>query len=1195
MVNQTENIYKDTFVHDADGAYPAGWVCDTDCELPFKQGVMENGRFHLSPVSVASRHIAPVPALDSFELEFECRGDAFFSVRILNIFFHYSPEIRKGYVLRYSWGLNGGRTHYKQEGRKKYQAELFYYDGNLSADKYHFLTENRTEAFIDDLREDQQFKLSLDASGKLVFMHGGRTILNADCSGAPGKGYIAFSRSDCKGALSINNISIGTQDEIAENIVRPETATVFPHAENRILSDYIFKISTVLKNEKTYLKALLEGGPSTESEYPDIERQRFGEKFTNPYIRIEDRHGGTVEKFYIFKGSIGLDEFHWNESCSVLTPADATCPVSREVMLVNFPEESSLFIGYDHYFAEDSICMEGGPAEALIGKDGEVLWSGSRFGKGDFQLRLISPPDKKICSRIPEDIPDYDQALAFARNNHFFIEDETIRFQISMDCRDNAVIPEALKSTITIEDVFGKKISEVFEVSINASENIPEIPGAKRYRTFWFNIKPLPAGIYHINAQVKGLGGDAEIRRAFEVMPENPGEKCAPLASGLPELYPNILSGIRNEHFHPWGAETLDSIHYNSGGNNYFKVVMNLRAPELLRVYGRKYKCWLKPWRTVFEERGIEPNAEIIKHCDSVYLPISRRLHGDIWGLDHYRDAFRFNTLLKFLKSDEFSACSGCILDCEKLSERGAEKGLTADEFKDLVKNHWPAWTQFYCREMFSVFAEYQQRIQAINPGCKTFVLGGTYPPYNCGYKTGHYGLSCGWNLRGGISRYLTGENGFEDYPYSSGYPVVRGVGHLMSSKLEDPELTIFPEVFGINGETLDPRVVLANPPHGRSNPPVGFMEGLFYEYSFAACWFNSKGFNFWTDHGYYPKTWSRKNYAEMLYAYEFISITKPVKPVRAPAYAYSRAACFAHGDMIEPYSENCSGVFNTAEEGGAFAYEQARNAGVQAGFIFRLEDCAKLNPGDVDFLVIPPMCGVDEDVRNAIRELHEQGVGLLGFEDASGLEDLFGIEKNSPETAGVISSAGDFLDTKLADVSEITGHDMCVINYKTKEAKNLLVNENGFPVLTLNRTPYAKTAFFTIPPTLVKRSNTAHVNGGQRSNSVLINLAAAMVQKMISRPVVTTTAGLLKAFEDEQGNFHIIISENRCPEKGKPIRPLVKINLPGIREEDVSCNKDLEILGITPSTTCLKLRLREYESARISICNNQKGRIITK
>lgn len=1188
--------FTDSFSHDVQNSYPSGWICDTLFELPFKQGSVRDGRFHLDPCGTESRHIIPSPDLETFKLEFDCQGDSFFPKRCLNVFFHYNQDRRQGLMIRYEWGAKGRKTHWKQtDAPGNYRCQIVKYDGTAPQNEEILLRDVELEGFVENLDVPQNFQLEFNRERRLVFTHGGHVVMDARIprdADWRNRGTIAFSRSDHAGALSLKNVAVLSDETVNEVVIRKQTKTRFPSSVNRLVSSYCFHVGITSKVtgdcSRKYLNLELSGGPSKEPIYPEIDRQRFNEKMTNPYVRIEDRQGETLGKYYIFKGDVGLDSYHWNTSCSVLLPADGICPLTREVMLADPPDDALFFIGYESYFAEDSIGASGGPAEVLINADGDVLWFGEKFEKGDAAISLRSPIDEALRERIPEDIPFFEDALAFAQNNHFFVQGEKTKFQVSIDSRDDMLSREILKARIRVEDVFGERIRGEYDVNVTIEETISAIPGAKRFRTTFFDIPELPVGVYHLNVEVEGFGDARRVRRAFEVMPRDPCEKSAPLVSGLPELYPNILSGITNEHFHPWGAETLDAVHYNSGGNNYFKVARTWRVTELLHAYGRKFNCWLKPKKTIFDERGIEPNADLIRRSDGVHITLSRMSHGDLWGRERYGDPRRFGVLLEFLRSDAYEKVKNAHLDYDTLRSRGPGEALTTDEYEELVSSHWKAWTKFYCEWNRLEYQKRFRRIKEINPTCEPFVHGGTYPTYASGYKMGYFPLSCGFDLRDGQSEFLTGPNSFEDYPYSSGYPSARGICHLMASKLEDPELKLFPESFGVNGETLDPRVVAAHPPYGRSNPPRGFLKTLFFEYSFAAVWFDAKGFNFWNDHGYHVKTWSRENYSEMLEAYSFISKVKPQKPLRAPAYAYGREACLAHDEFNEDLGGVNSTVVNTAEEVGAFAYERGRTAGLQAGFVLRLEDCGELQADDVDFLVIPPLTGVDEKTKRAIRELHERGVPLLGFEDASGLEDLFGIEESVPIQASEITPDEEMLTTNLASLREETKHPLCVIKHKLKGARGLLKDASGAPVLTMFESGHAKTAFFTLPPTFVKRSRNSIPTYGQRSNSELVNQATGLVQKMLSRSHVTTSAGTLIAFEDEKNDIHVIVSENSCPLPGKTIRPFMKFNIPKIRPEDISADGDFELLTSDDKSASLRFSLDAYQTMRFTIRRNE-------
>ncbi len=660
-------VFEDDFSRNPDDAYPDGWACENDCEWPFRQGVVKDGAFHICPASHTNKHLPLTPPLADFRLELAAAGNPFFSTAGLDIYFRYDRETRRGLLLRYAWGICGVQTHYTQEPVPEYVCALFDYDGARAAGKRKLLAEQKTGGFLADLSRAQALVLTVNGNC-IVCRHDGVTVFEhtlAAAAAAPPTGMLALSRADKSGDLSLRKITILAPAAADCAVIRRETKTEFPAEIHGIISPFYFHVAAEREPGRVRLRLKLTGGPSQTPVYPDIDRQRFNEKMINPYVRIEDGHGNELGKYLIFRGTVGLDAFHWNTACSVWEHADAAGPLERDVFIEALPERAAIFIGYDHYMAEDSICSQGGPAEALIDAEGNVLWAGAALPEGGVQMEVQSPADKEICRRIPHNIHDYQGALAFARRNHFFIQGEPVRFQARVASRDATIEKSMLRAEVRLENVFGEPAGKPFKVPFRSVAPLAGFPAAFEYLTAWFKFPDLAVGVYHIRVRLAGAGGNMEVRRAFEVMPENPADKPAPLVSGLPELYPNILSGIKNEHFHPWGGLVADTAHYNSGGNNYFKVARAWNAPDLLHAYGRKFNCWLKPWCNVFEEKGIEPNRDLIEKSDGAHITISRFRNGDLWECALPRSApFCADRVLARDDAPRRKACS--ILICWK-------------------------------------------------------------------------------------------------------------------------------------------------------------------------------------------------------------------------------------------------------------------------------------------------------------------------------------------------------------------------------------------------------------------------------------------------------------------------------------------------------------------------------------------------
>jgi hypothetical protein len=1174
-------IFKCNFDTAEDNSYPDGWIFEQNCELPYKLGAVLGGEFCL--MGKGNRHLPIIAPVRDFDINFNVRGDHFYSTMGLEIYFRYDPAAREGWVLRFDWGVSGGRTNWEQSILDDYTCELFRYRGCKPFEKYQSFFQKTVAGYMKDLSISQKINLSC-INNILTFKHCNSAAITMSIpAGFPESGNIAIDRTHSRkiygcGGLRISSFAISSNSELSEKELRPETTTKFPSDINGIISPYYFHISASEGNGFSILHAKVTGGPSTEALYPDINRCRFGEKMFNPYIRIENAAGDEIGKYLIVKGSVGLTDFNWNIEASVMTPADFECPIERKMVLpCPLPAGARIFIGYERYESEDSICLSGGPSEALIDADGKIIFSGPRLLKDEARFSIVSAEDKEICSRIPKDIPFHDDGLSFAKKNHFFVSGEKIKFRVDLFSRDENITQDSIRAIIEIEDVFGERIASNQQISFKKSVPLAGIEDSSVISTAYFTLPDLKVGVYHIRVKISGAALP-EQRLAFEVMPENPKDLPAPLASGLPRLYPDILSGIKGEHFHPWSNTVSDVCHYNSGGNNYFKVARKWRAAELLHVYGREWICWLKPWKTVYDERGIEPNKDLIGQADAAFNDMHRH---DLWAPECYYHEFVFNNLLEFLKSDRFSPVENGVLSYEAVLARAGERGISRPQFLELFNENWKKWLMFFTEKNMALLKSKSERVAKINPECKPFMFAPFYPVYCSSYKSGYFQFHFGIDPRA-LDELLPGPNAFEDYPYSSGYAIARGIYQLSSCKMEAPKTKLYPEVFGINGETLDPRVVFANPPLGQSDPPSGFLTKQFYEYSYAAVWLDKSGFNFWNDHGYYPKTWDRENYQEMLDAYSFISKIKPDRPLRTSAFVFSRDACMSHPDYYDSDDDlflNGS-VVNTAEECVAYAYEKARAAGHLAGFTAKLEDIALLDPADVDTLVLPPLCGVSDELKCEIRKLFSKGVALLGFEDVSGLEDLFGIEKAPDSKAGKIIPGNHPSAKALEGMSEKAEHELCVIRHRLAGAQTLLETEKGAPILTI----CGKAAFFALPPTFINRARTMTPAYGQQSKSALADKAIQLAMSLIDDKEVECSAGTLIGFRDTNGDTHIIISEDRCPEKGRTIRPLVKIKISDMKEGDISSDKKFELIEINSKEALLRFSLKAYETAKIRI-----------
>jgi len=213
------------------------------------------------------------------------------------------------------------------------------------------------------------------------------------------------------------------------------------------------------------------------------------------------------------------------------------------------------------------------------------------------------------------------------------------------------------------------------------------------------------------------------------------------------------------------------------------------------------------------------------------------------------------------------------------------------------------------------------------------------------------------------------------------------------------------------------------------------------------------------------------------------------------------------------------------------------------------------------------------------------------------GLEDLFGVaptESARPvRWLSVASDSAENVSRVLAGMGlkpERTRHPLCQGFYKSAGARVAMAGGEkegclDVPVLLTNQTGWGRTALFNVPPTVVCRERfPLKTHYGCPSVSRLMNYGIAACMRWLGRPVVETSAGKLIGFRDAAGRIQIIVEEDAYPAKASLIQPLVTIHLPGIKEENIRCDKPFVFERMRDGGTGLRLMLQPEESAWISI-----------
>lgn len=1173
--------YHDTFASHADDEYPVGWQLERHSALSHRHAYVQNGAFAL--MLPGNRHLPVTPNLDDFTLEAVCRGGAHFREATgLVLFFRYAPRTQCGYYIHLQWGRAGVRAAF----------------GICERGALRPLQERRVEQPAVPVETSCAIRLTV--SGARFEAACGDTVFEPfeDPSRTFSAGRVAVDHSGAADHkvlgrhVFLESFHVAAARELNARTVWSPVRIELPSGLNGMQKPFVFELSAHDFGGCTLLAVRLSGGSIHQPPECPGGFYTCNEELIRPYVRLETVSGAEFGRCCLVNGMVGLRVSEDLRNFRFY-PADAECPLERTFYFDEFPPNARLFVGYAFYRHQLAPYQSGGPIEVWADPaDGRLKYVGAPLQAGIRALEVHSPDDKAILRRLPADDPRRERALAFARANHFFVEGEPCAFRALLRFRDPTCLAAEWRADARLENAFREALPakprlEAVPAEDPLSDSLSRELGVVTLACAITVPEALPVGVYHLVVSWNEGGKTvAETRRAFEVMPTDPRGLPAPLVSGLPELhsFPDEARGVTTNAFDPWAGETVDVCHYLTGVYYQADFARAQKVWKTLHAYGRQFQFIQRNCGT----RNSADYVDVIREADLVCATpagMSRRF--DLWKRAIYRGEV-LETLRRFV--DEHVPDAD---ERRRLTEADPVKGvLTPAAFTRLVERYWKPWLDAMSRFANGIYREGGAAwVRSLNPRARWTLLYAVCPPYASNYKAGYFPLYTGFDVTLPPIR-TWGPLFLEDYPLLCRYAIWRGVFQLAALKLVAPDMTLFLEMYPGASVPVDGLLMSGNPPYSLCRAPPAYFRKRLLAFTAGAVWFGPNGFSYWKDNGFHARSWEREHYDVLLETWGQIRNLRPAKPVRSAAYAFSFEACRRHPDYLhqDPSSAWGEDVYNTAEESTAYAYDQAQGNGTPIGFLLDLNAVGKLDPADTDTLVLPPLGGLEPGLLKAIRELHSRGVNLVGFEDITGLEDLFGVApRDAAPVAGIRLNperADESPWSELAGLEENCGHPLCRTCYRLNGARAVL---DGFdcagapvgPVLTWHRTAWGETALWCVPPTVVNRADQRiYVQYGQACLSQLMNRAMALVLRRMARPLVETSVGKVLAFHSADGAVRVIVMEDAWPDTPRAIEPRVTLRLPGVRPEAITCDRPFAVLSAVPGAVSLRLHLDPHDSA---------------
>ena len=895
---------------------------------------------------------------------------------------------------------------------------------------------------------------------------------------------------------------------------------------------------------------------------------RVAERLTEPYLRVETPDG-EYRNILLYNGFRPLRLTREIRGKSVVNKG---WPAEGVYVFRDFPEDFTLAAGYNYFMSTPWRFAANGPYEQIRARDGELVYEGDSVRGSRVAEKAVPPADNATARALPKDLPRYAEALAHAQKGGFFREGEDVSFVVETTWRGDRWAKDEALGQPEFKTVFGEPIEGAeMKVEEIADDVLPG--GLRRVRRRVSLAKNPGHGVWKLALR----GGKDEI---FEVISEAPDAAPPPVASGLPFLVsmPNETKDLEQNAFDPWnffyGVE-----HYYAVDNQYPAVGEALQVWRALPLYNRGWWCW--NWsrnsddydQYTLRNRTLIRNSRFFGGYDNRTQKSARY---DFSWLAAYRD--HQMKLVRDYVAERKPPLKKLTL--ERLNECVAEnKPFTFDELHDLFDACWDdfiAWARVRIKSAEQRFTDY---ILGINPsvGLATY---GPFPVYVARYKTAYilkymgYPLEDDPRVRANDSFWL-----FEEYHHSCDYPVYRAALFVASYCMNHPGgRTIYPEIYTSSwGRCEDGAVFQAHPFPGGRYVRDSHQRKVAYSYAYGTPYFKDGRYAYWRDWGFHARNPEREAMEQLVYAWGKMYRNQPVRSAKAPFIAVDEPQIALHGEFFDVecnssyFGSNFADICNTAEEGLAYAYEKAVEAGYSTPVLTTLDELDSITPDMADFVVLPPIvAGTPERHIAAIRRAYERGVNLLCSEECVGLEDVFGVRRAAAERkVGYVKG-------------ESFSHKTSVAKYEAAGAKATLMGAANIdspcdvPVV-LTKEGRARTVFVNVPPASVRKNSfRQHFHWG--SDSISVTMRRAMRDAfgfLAPSPAVKTERGNAVACFTGKDELVVVVSDdspNYNDPETYPVTFRFAVSLPGIGAREIEA--DVEYTVVERSDDRLVIRV---------------------
>lgn len=1087
----------------------------------------ENG-FHIQ--SAGAKHLFCTPELKTFNVKCNVeihRYRAPFKHMAFSVLFGYHNASKNGYAIGFRYDYNIQCFYISLEeivsNKRTIRSEVVFENYNLIYDKKVPIKITVAEEHIEGSYGKCKFAFACQAE----------------------KGRIGLDVSDVSEYINFSDVEINTKEKVKKSLVYSGKFTLPRYNGGEL--PYQVTIDVVSYEDVMYeMKYKLEGGTGSRGK-----RETYTNTWLGLYDDIRDMYikiygGNGARKYYLFNGCFRFLEQNLREvflkSQEYLYNLKKT-PIEGSVYMSSFRKGSLIGIGYEDFFSASYATMAGS-CEYIFDKKDQLLYSGKPLGE-DVVVRLESL-EKQILEKLPKHIWHYEEALEHAERAHYFYTDECPTFRYRLYTNKNIAF---LKMKVSLLDACFVKIKDIAVGEIQAEDFV--VPGYK-LGTVPFVLEALSCGVYHVSVQV--YYGDhmiCEEWSAFEVLDEA-GDASPQEASGLPSMH--FGDGGRNISY--TGVPDLYTENAEDDWGHYCDRMLigpipaqEMRIWELLRFYKRK----LFIWPTIRTIKGYDINLlqDVMANADYINpsVPGLEDVPRHAYRYDYY-DYDAYGNVLKTCLNDFLAEHPAYR---ERIGIEDALANFSTEDHERLLRVYGKEWISYAIDRVVERFKAQSAEIRKNNPNFKRSSYGPLntyYAPYHGGYSVKWYGVP--------VDKMYDIYDGFlqlEDYPYSAAYRTTRGAWLIMTTKLLDNRVKIYPELyFNFPKGCPDGATCCAYPPHSYSECPIYFTMTQICEYVYGAAYFKDGKFGFWKDNGFAPLTLIDhcKDRAKSILTFwgKFLQ-NKPVRLMKCPVFIYE----INENEDRYDYHVHRNHVYNISESNLAYTYELMRTSGTTGGFVAKYKELSYLTEQDINCMVLPDLTTASDDTRHRIRELHKKGVLLIAAGKVTGLEDLFGVRED-PRTLEVN------MLTNGCDSEDIIPNKADFV-YENVTGQAVLETNENIPVIITNENTILLNA------AIGQVGVDCHVNityQGRPNISELLaeTFRAAILSKLQQEFESDDRTGILVAETEKQEKLMVLIDYSKYDQANRetPARKEIRFHVDNVMDVEYVgvCNDEISM-----------------------------------